>query len=78
VATTGALIALMTHMANGRKDITPDEIRRVIERVDGQLREAERLRSYVNERSRRQAFFPDRRKAPRLPESLDDSSRPPR
>ena len=72
------MIALMTHMANGRKDSTPDEIRRVIERVDGQLREAERLRSYVNERSRGSAFFPERRKTPRLPESLDEPSRQPR
>jgi hypothetical protein len=63
-------------MADGRKYSTPDEIRRVIERVDGQLREAERLRSYVNEHSRAAAFFPERRKTPRLPESLDDPSLP--
>ena len=65
----------MTPMSEGRKESTADEIRRVIERVDGQLREAERLRSYVNERSRGSAFFPERRKTPRLPESLDEPSR---
>ena len=33
--------------------------------VDGQLREAEMIRSYINER--RVPFYPERRKAPRMP-----------
>lgn len=54
-------------MSEQRKTFTPDDIRGLIEQVDGQLREAERLRSYANERQRRSEFFPDRRKTPRIP-----------
>ena len=50
---------------------TPDEIRSLIERVDGQLRQAERLRSYVNDRSRANDFWPDRRKTPRIPKGAE-------
>jgi hypothetical protein len=53
-------------MPEQRKDFT-DEIRGLIERVDGQLREAERLRGYSDERTRRREFFPERRTLPRIP-----------
>lgn len=48
-------------MSEQRKRPTPDEIRGLIEQVDGQLREAERLRNYADERARRKEFFPERR-----------------
>ena len=54
-------------MSDLRRGTKADEIRGLIEQVDSQLREAERVRSYVNE-ARRQAFFPDRRQRPRIPE----------
>ena len=54
-------------MSEQRKPPTPDDIRSLIEKVDGQLREAERLRSYANERNRRSEFYPDRRQTPRVP-----------
>ena len=47
-----------------------EEIRSVIEQVDGELREAERIRSYINER--RTPFYPERRKTPRVPERDSD------
>ena len=53
-------------MSEQRKRPTPDEIRGLIEQIDGQLREAERLRNYANERSRANDFWPDRRKTPRI------------
>jgi hypothetical protein len=70
----GALIAISINraMPDQRKDFTDDEIRRLIEGLDGQLREAERLRSYANERTRRGDFFPERRTRPRIP--LEDAS----
>jgi hypothetical protein len=61
-------------MSEKRKN-TPDDIRALIERVDDQLREAQRLRSYVNERSRRGEWWPERRRVPRVPQrpSNDDN-----
>jgi hypothetical protein len=62
-------------MPGQQKPPRADEIRRLIERVDGQLREAERLRNFVNDRARRGEFWPDRRKSPRIPQSdRSDSS----
>jgi hypothetical protein len=58
-------------MSEQRKRPTPDEIRSLIERVDGQLREAQRLRNYANERSGANDFWPDRRKMPRIPNSAE-------
>jgi hypothetical protein len=58
-------------MSQQRKTPTADEIRSLIEQVDGQLREAERLRNFANERNRRIDFFPDRRKTPRIPAVAD-------
>ena len=49
-----------------------DDIRGLIEKVDGQLREAELLRSYVSDRARRTEFFPERRKVPRIPSSTTE------
>ena len=46
-----------------------DDIRGLIEKVDGQLREAELIRGYVSYRARRTEFFPERRKVPRIPSS---------
>jgi hypothetical protein len=54
-------------MSQQRKTPTADEIRSLIEQVDGQLREAEQLRNYANERRRANDFWPDRRKYPRIP-----------
>ena len=45
-----------------------DDIRGLIEQIEGELREAERLRSYADERSRRTPFWPERRKMPRIPQ----------
>ena len=45
-----------------------DDIRGLIEQIDGLLREAERLRSYADERNRRTPFWPERRKMPRIPQ----------
>jgi hypothetical protein len=50
----------------------PKDIRSVIEEVDGELREAERIRSYINER--RIPFYPERRKTPRVPQRESDRS----
>ena len=63
----GLLVAKLTSMSEQRKTHTPDDIRNLIEQVDGQLREAEKLRSYANERHKRKDFFPERRKHPRIP-----------
>ena len=49
-----------------------DDIRGLIEKVDGQLREAELIRSYVQDRTRRTQFFPERRKVPRIPSSTTE------
>jgi hypothetical protein len=61
-------------MMEERKGFTADEIRSLIERVDGELREAERLRNYADERNRRPEFFPERRKRPRVPTGSDEDS----
>ena len=58
-------------MAEHRNKAT-DDIRGLIEQVDGQLREAELIRSYINDRPRRTEFFPDRRKTPRIPSSTTE------
>jgi hypothetical protein len=64
----GALIApVRGGMSDQRIRPMPDEIRSLLERVDGQLREAERLRNFANEQSRRTDYYPDRRKTPRVP-----------
>jgi hypothetical protein len=55
------------------QDTDTEEIRSVIERVDGELREAEVIRSYINER--RTPFYPERRKAPRIPGRTSDPHR---
>src|SRR5688572_22080782 len=62
-------------MSKPRDTPTPDEIRRLIEQVDGRLREGEQLRSYVKDRSPRN-FSPERRTTPRIPEPRQ--SAPPR
>jgi hypothetical protein len=59
-------------MSERKKDNTAEDIRGLIEQVDGQLREAERLRTYVHDRHRRPAFFPERRRAPRIPRQSSD------
>jgi hypothetical protein len=59
-------------MSEQRKTHTPDEIRSLIEQVDGQLRQAERLRSYVSDQNRRGGFYPERRKTPRIPSPLPE------
>jgi hypothetical protein len=59
-------------MSEQRKSSTADQIRSLIEQVDSQLREAERLRGYVREASRRGDFFPERRKQPRVPQKPPD------
>ena len=59
-------------MSEQRKTHTSDEIRSLIEQVDGQLREAERLRSYVNDQNRRRDFFPERRRTPRIPPRMPE------
>jgi hypothetical protein len=46
-------------------------IRSLIEQIDGQLREAARLRNYANDRSRANDLWPDRRKTPRIPKSAE-------
>ena len=46
-----------------------DDIRGLIDQVDGQLREAELIRGYMRDRARRTEFFPERRKVPRIPSS---------
>jgi hypothetical protein len=53
---------------------TTDSIRDLIENVDEQLHEARLIRGYLNDRSRRSQFFPERRKAPRIPSM--DSTKP--
>jgi hypothetical protein len=58
-------------MSEQWKPPSADEIRGLIERVDGELREAERLRSHADERTRRKPFFPDRRRTPRIPAGRD-------
>jgi hypothetical protein len=57
-----------------RKKPTLDEIRGLIEQVDGRLREAEQLRSHVNERNRRAPGWPDRRRAARVPTVEDGNA----
>jgi hypothetical protein len=57
-------------MAEQRNKAT-DDIRGLIEKMDGQLREAELIRSYVNDRARRTEFFPERRKVPRIPSTAE-------
>jgi hypothetical protein len=54
-------------MSEQRKENSADDIRNLIEEVDGRLREAERIRSYVNERAGRPAWWPERRRVPRVP-----------
>ena len=44
-----------------------DEIRDLIERIEGQLRESEALRHQADQRRRRAQVFPERRKRPRVP-----------
>jgi len=61
-------------MSEPSKPPTPHEIRRLIERIDGQLREAERLRVYANERPRRAEFYPERRKTPRFTSTANEDS----
>jgi hypothetical protein len=61
-------------MSEQRKSHTPDEIRSLIAQVDGQLRQSQLLRSYIDERSRRNDCWPERRRVPRIPDLPDDSS----
>jgi hypothetical protein len=63
------LLATFHIMSEQTHKITGDEIRDLITRVDGELRQAEILRNYANERQRRADFFPERRQAPRIPRS---------
>jgi hypothetical protein len=53
-----------------------EEIDSLIERFDDMRREAERTRSYVNQRLSRRPFWPDRRRNPRSaePDTGDDNS----
>lgn len=62
----GALIVLVTPMLDEQKT------RSLIEELDRRLLEAERLREYVNDRSRQSHFWPDRRRTPRLPIARND------
>ena len=57
-----------------KRKITPDDIRGLIEQFDDRLREAQELRSYVNERSRRGEWWPERRRAPRVPQRPSDDN----
>src|SRR5438552_5057165 len=53
-----------------------DRVRELLEQIDARLRDAERLRSHVEER-RESPFWPDRRRIGRIPapNSEDDSRR---
>ena len=53
-----------------------DHLRELLEQIDAHLRDAERLRDYV-EHSRERSFWPDRRRIGRIPapDSDDDSRR---
>ena len=72
-ASPGAPLALCNAgaMAEQRNKAT-DDIRGLIEKVDGQLREAELIRGFVSDRARRTEFFPERRKIPRIPSSTTE------
>lgn len=48
----------MVGMSKHRTSRTLADIRGLIEQIDGELREAERLRNYAHERSRRREVFP--------------------
>jgi hypothetical protein len=63
-------------MSEQRKIHTHDDIRALIEQVDDQLRRAEVLRTYVNDRNRRRDFFPERRRSNRIPQALSDEGTP--
>jgi hypothetical protein len=61
------------NMSEQRKTHTSDEIRSLIAQMDRQLRQAELLRSYIDERSRQNDFWPERRRVPRIPDLSNDS-----
>jgi hypothetical protein len=52
-----------------------DELRGLLEQLDDRLREAERLRSYADERSHRPLVWPDRRRTPRVDDERPTQSR---
>jgi hypothetical protein len=61
------------NMSEQRKTHTSDEIRSLIAQMDRQLRQAELLRSYIDERSRQNDVWPERRRVPRIPDLSNDS-----
>ena len=61
------------NMSEQRKTHTPDEIRSLIAQMDRQLRQAELLRSYIDDRSRQNDVWPERRRVPRIPDLSNDS-----
>jgi hypothetical protein len=49
-----------------RKD--EERVRNLLDEIDGRLRDAERLRSHADDRQKRPAVYPDRRRSIRVPE----------
>ena len=53
-----------------------ERLRKLLDDIDGRLRDAERLRSQADDRRRRPAFYPERRRSDRVPDvSRDRDSR---